>query len=108
LNDFKSVEGDLAMGIRSLPAQLGVQQAAELACAVMAVPQVAVVMLLLRWGRPFHAIAIVALIGVQAVLMQRLLTAPRKLAPWYNGTGTTLYVIGMLISAFALHPLVAP
>jgi len=27
---------------------------------------------------------------------------PCALAPWYNGTGVLLYVIGMLISAFAL------
>ncbi|RZK89838.1 MAG: bacteriochlorophyll/chlorophyll a synthase, partial [Methylobacterium sp.] len=25
---------------------------------------------------------------------------------WYNGTGTTLYVLGMLVAAFALRPLV--
>jgi chlorophyll synthase len=30
------------------------------------------------------------------------LEQPRERAPWYNGTGTTLYVIGMLVSAFAL------
>ena len=39
LNDFKSIEGDRRMGIRSLPATLGVAAAARLACWVMAVPQ---------------------------------------------------------------------
>jgi chlorophyll synthase len=39
---------------------------------------------------------------VQLVLMRRLLGKPRERAPWYNGTGTTLYVIGMLVCAFAL------
>jgi chlorophyll synthase len=29
--------------------------------------------------------------------------APRANAPWYNATGTTLYVIGMLVTAFALR-----
>jgi chlorophyll synthase len=28
---------------------------------------------------------------------------PRELAPWYNGTGVSLYVLGMLVSAFALR-----
>jgi len=37
--------------------------------------------------------------------MRRLLANPRERAPWYNGTGVTLYVIGMLISAFALKSL---
>jgi len=39
------------------------------------------------------------------LLMRRLLANPRQRAPWYNGTGVTLYVIGMLISAFALKSL---
>ena len=104
LNDFKSVDGDRATGIGSLPVRLGVENAAQLACVVMGVPQMVVVALLLWWGRPWHAIAIVLLIAVQVALMRRLLESPRARAPWYNGTGTTLYVIGMLVSAFALHP----
>ena len=55
LNDFKAVEGDRQMGIRSLPATLGVDAAARLACWVMAVPQVVVIVLLLTWDRPYHA-----------------------------------------------------
>jgi chlorophyll synthase len=35
--------------------------------------------------------------------MKRLLSDPRKHAAWYNGTGTTLYVLGMLVSAFAVR-----
>jgi chlorophyll synthase len=38
--------------------------------------------------------------------MRRLLAEPRGRAAWYNGTGTTLYVLGMLVAAFALRPLV--
>ena len=36
------------------------------------------------------------------MLMVRLLRDPKQYAPWYNATGTTLYVIGMLVSAFAV------
>jgi chlorophyll synthase len=107
LNDFKSVEGDGRMGIRSLPVQLGTAAAARLACLVMAVPQLVVIGLLLAWGRPVHAAIIGGLVGVQAALMLRLLADPRGRAPWYNATGTTLYVLGMLASAFAVAPLVA-
>ena len=32
LNDFKSVEGDIKTGVRSIPVQLGVNSAAKLAC----------------------------------------------------------------------------
>ena len=103
LNDFKSVEGDTQTGVNSLPVLLGVDRAATLACWVMALPQVVATWLLLRWGHPYHASAIVLLLAAQAALMLRFLGAPRRLAPWYNGTGTTLYVIGMLVSAFALR-----
>jgi chlorophyll synthase len=34
--------------------------------------------------------------------MPRLLSDPRKHTPWYNATGTSLYVFGMLASAFGL------
>jgi chlorophyll synthase len=102
LNDFKSVEGDRRMGIDSLPVLLGVDRAARFACWVMAVPQVAVVMLLLAWQRPFYATAVAALLVAQIALMVHFLKHPRERAPWYNGTGISAYVSGMLVSAFAL------
>ncbi len=103
LNDFKSVEGDRLMGIGSLPVRLGVALAGKVACIVMAVPQAVVAALLILWDRPFHAAAVAGLLLVQLFLMVRLLENPRERAPWYNGTGITLFVAGMLVSAFALH-----
>jgi len=103
LNDFKSVEGDLAMGIRSLPAQLGIKRAAIVACIAMAVPQGVVMVLLSAAGKPYHAIAIAALIVLQLHFMRRLMAQPKELAPWYNGSGITCYVAGMMITAFALR-----
>lgn len=103
LNDFKSVEGDLKMGIRSIPAQLGVARAAWLACGVMALPQLAVIGLLAAWNRPLHAVIVAVLLALQLAAMARLLRSPRQLAPWYNATGVTLYVLGMLASAFAVR-----
>ncbi|MBL8467318.1 MULTISPECIES: chlorophyll synthase ChlG [Methyloversatilis] len=105
LNDFKSVDGDRRMGIASLPVQLGVARAGRVACWVMAVPQVVVVALLAYWGAPAHAALVGLLLGAQLMLMSRLLDDPRGRAPWYNGTGITLYVLGMLVSAFALRAL---
>ena len=107
LNDFKSVEGDVAMGIDSLPVLLGVDRAARLACGVMIVPQIVVVALLLAWDRPLYAIGVGLLACVQLGLMPRLLRQPRENAPWYNGTGVSLYVLGMLVSAFAVRHLLS-
>jgi chlorophyll synthase len=103
LNDFKSIAGDTEMGVRSLPVQLGASTAARLACVVMAAPQVVVVLLLLRWSHPWHALAVTALLCGQLALMVRLLRDPRGQAAFYNATGTSLYVLGMLVSAFALR-----
>jgi chlorophyll synthase len=102
LNDFKSVEGDKRMGIDSLPVLLGVGNAARFACWVMAVPQAFVIALLLSWQRPYYAAAVGVLLLTQFFLMVHFLKSPRERAPWYNGTGISCYVVGMLISAFAL------
>ena len=105
LNDFKAIEGDRQMGIRSLPVQLGVAKSARIACIIMAVPQVVVVFLLIAWQRPVHAIAVGFMVFAQLALMDHFLDRPRERATWYSGLGVTLYVIGMMVSAFALRGL---
>lgn len=106
LNDFKSIRGDQQMGIASLPVQLGVLGAARTACWVMALSQLAVVVLLMLWDCPGYASAVGGLLVAQVLLMQRFLADPVARATWYSGLGVTLYVIGMLVSAFALRSLV--
>jgi chlorophyll/bacteriochlorophyll a synthase len=103
LNDFKSVEGDRRLGIGSLPVRLGVATASKVACVLMAFAQAVVIALLLTWHKPLHALIVSALLLAQLILMSRLLGNPRERAPWYNATGTSLYVIGMLVGAFALR-----
>ncbi len=103
LNDFKSIQGDQQMGIGSLPVRLGPQGAARVACAVMALPQVAVIVLLLDWGQGQHAAGIALLLLAQGLMMRRFLAAPIQRALWYSGFGVPLFVLGMLVSAFALR-----
>ncbi|MGJ3230850.1 MAG: chlorophyll synthase ChlG [Oceanicaulis sp.] len=105
LNDFKAIEGDRAMGLKSLPAVLGPAPAAAIACAAMAGPQLVVVALLAAWGRPIFAGLVGLSLLVQLVLMARLSRDPKGLAPWFNATGVSLYVLGMLASAFAVSNL---
>jgi chlorophyll synthase len=104
LNDFKSVKGDRKLGLKSLPAALGVGKAARLACLVMALPQMLVIGLLLHWSGTvtWHVAILLALLALQALAMLKLLKDPEKLAPWYNGTGVTAYVSGMMVAAAAL------
>lgn len=105
LNDFKALQGDRAMGIRSLPVVLGPEVAARIACTVMALAQALVVALLVIWGTPWHALAVAVLLLGQVAAMRVLLRDPRGRAPWYNATGVTMYVTGMMIAAFAVRGL---
>lgn len=107
LNDFKSVEGDRWMGVRSLPVQLGIDGAARAACLAMAVPQAVVVVLLFYWNCPWHALCVSALLGAQALMMVRFLKLPRERALWFSAFGVNFFVLGMLASAFALRGLLA-
>ena len=71
----------------------------------MLAPQVLVILLLAQWDRPAHAFAILGLGLAQVAAMRVLLRDPRAKAPWYNGTGITLYVAGMMVAAFAVRGL---
>ena len=102
LNDFKAVEGDRATGLKSLPVTMGVSGAARFACLVMATAQIIVIGLLAWWGLTFSAALVGAVLLAQLAAMPRLLSNPAKYAPWYNGVGVLLYVLGMLASALGL------
>lgn len=105
LNDFKAIEGDRQMGLRSLPVTMGPARAARLACVIMAVPQAVVVALLVWWDKPLHALAVAALLLGQLAAMRVLLRDPEGKTPWYQGVGILLYITGMMIAAFALRGL---
>ncbi|MEM1236072.1 MAG: chlorophyll synthase ChlG [Pseudomonadota bacterium] len=107
LNDFKALEGDRQMGLRSLPVTLGPERAARVACGVMAGAQLAVIALFFLWDRPVQALAITALLAIQGWAMSVMLKDPKGKAPWYNGPGVGAYVSGMMIAAFALRGLAA-
>jgi len=105
LNDFKAIVGDRQMGVRSLPVQLGAQRAAQVACAVMVLPQLVVIGLLIHWDTPWHALAVAGLLLGQGVLMRWFLQKPVERALYYSGFGVPLFVAGMMVSAFALRGL---
>ncbi|MDM0113818.1 chlorophyll synthase ChlG [Variovorax sp. J22R133] len=103
LNDFKAIEGDRRMGVRSLPVQLGAQRAARVACWFMAVPQVVVVLLLALWDCPGAALAVALLLLLQLALMDHYLESVSARAIWYSGFGVPVFVSAMMVSAFALR-----
>lgn len=105
LNDFKAVDGDRQMGIASLPVTLGTTYAARIACLIMIAAQVVVIGFLWAWQLPLYAGLVGASLALQIFFMKKLMTDPAGLAPWYNGTGILLYVLGMLASAIGVGSL---
>lgn len=103
LNDFKAIEGDRQMGVRSLPVQLGTMRAGWLTAVVMAVPQLIVVFMLASWNQPVAAAVVAGLLLAQAAMMVRFLRDPVRFATWFSALGVSLYVLGMLASAIAVR-----
>lgn len=103
LNDFKAIEGDRQMGVRSLPVQLGAKRAAQVSALMMLAPQVIVLALLLLWNKPAYAAAIGALMIGQILLLRDFLKRPIEKALFYSGFGVPLLVSGMMVAAFAVN-----
>ena len=103
LNDFKAIEGDRQMGVRSLPVQLGAMKAAQVSAAFMLIPQVIVLALLLMWGKSIYAMVIGGLILGQIVLLRDFLKRPIEKALFYSGFGVPILVSGMMVAAFAVN-----
>ena len=73
----------------------------------MALPQLAVIALLASWQAPWHAAAVTGLLAAQLLMMRRFLHDPVRHAIGYSAGGVSLFVLGMLISAFAVRGLAA-
>lgn len=105
LNDFKAIEGDKKMGIRSLPVQLGADSAAKVACLIMLVPQVIVCIYLYLMDQAWHSLGVFMLIMIQLVLMKFFISKPIERAIFYSGFGVPLFVSGMMVAAFGISHL---
>ena len=105
LNDFKAIEGDKKMGVRSLPVQLGTGLAAKTACIIMLAPQLVVCWYLFFVDKQWHATAVGMLILLQIGLMKYFLAKPIDRALFYSGFGVPVFVSGMMVSAFGIRHL---
>jgi chlorophyll synthase len=105
LNDFKSIKGDLKMGVNTLPVLHGPQTAARIACLIMAATQLGVILLLSEAGLSTGAALVSACLILQILCMLRFLNDPERRAVWYSAVGVGLYVSGMMAAAVALRHL---
>ncbi|KAB1224376.1 Chlorophyll synthase, chloroplastic [Morella rubra] len=81
VNDFKSVEGDRAMGLQSLPVAFGTETAKWICVGAIDITQISIAIAgyLLGAGKPYYALALLALIIPQVVFQfQYFLKDPVK------------------------------
>ncbi len=102
VNDFKSITGDIRMGIRSIPVQYGTAKAAWLVVWTMAIAQIAVIIALAVWGHWIAAGVVLLLLLIQGVPYVRFIRDPENNAVFFNATAIMLYVWGMLAAAIGL------
>jgi chlorophyll synthase len=103
LNDFKSIEGDRRLGLRSIPAMLGEHRALRVAFAFIDVFQIAAIAYVAFQAMWIYAAVMFVLFAVQLPMQRRLAGDPAKLAPWYCASAIPPFVWGMLVSALAIR-----
>ncbi|WZZ17210.1 hypothetical protein YC2023_110299 [Brassica napus] len=106
VNDFKSVEGDRAMGLQSLPVAFGTEAAKWICVGAIDVTQLSVAGYLLASGKPYYALALLALIIPQIVFQFKyFLKDPVKYDVKYQASAQPFLVLGIFVTALASKPL---
>jgi chlorophyll synthase len=103
VNDFKSVEGDRALGLQSLPVAFGITKASWISAAMIDVFQIAMVIVLIAIGQNFAAVLLVLLIVPQITFQDIwLLRDPVAFDVKYQASAQPFLVLGMLVTALAI------
>ncbi len=103
VNDFKSVEGDRALGLKSLPVVFGIERASWISAAMIDLFQLAMVAVLIAIGQRFAAVLLVLLIVPQITFQDIwLLRDPVAFDVKYQASAQPFLVLGMLVTALAI------
>ena len=103
VNDFKSVEGDRALGLQSLPVVFGIRTASWISAGMIDVFQLAMVAVLIAIGQHFAAVLLVLLIVPQITFQDIwLLRDPVSFDVKYQASAQPFLVLGMLVTAIAV------
>jgi chlorophyll synthase len=103
LNDFKSVDGDLKLGLRSIPAMLGPSRALVAALLFIDVFQALAMAYVLYYEQWIAAAVMNLLLLVQLPMQKKLARDPRANAPWYCGVAIPPFCWSMLAAALAVR-----
>ncbi|MFL0788685.1 MAG: chlorophyll synthase ChlG [Prochlorococcus sp.] len=103
VNDFKSVEGDRALGLNSLPVVFGIKRASWISAGMIDIFQIAMVGVLMFIGQHLAAVMLALLIVPQITFQDIwLLRDPVEFDVKYQATAQPFLIMGMLVTAFAV------
>lgn len=102
INDFKSVEGDRQIGIRTLPVAFGETNAAIIAAVLIDTGQLMAAAYMFMLGQETFALIVMALIIPQFLLQFSLVRSPQTMDVRYNAVAQNFLVAGMLVCALAI------
>lgn len=103
INDFKSIEGDRQVGIRTLPVVFGETNAAIIAAVLINAGQLLASCYMFMIGQTDYGIIVGALIIPQFFLQFALVKSPSTMDVRYNAIAQNFLVAGMLVCAFAIR-----
>jgi chlorophyll synthase len=103
VNDFKSIEGDRAMGLNSLPVAFGVDTAKYICAGSISITQLGVAAYLYSIGETAYALGILGLILPQIYFQATLLLPdPINNDVKFQGVSQPFFVFGILATALCL------
>jgi chlorophyll synthase len=102
INDFKSIEGDRQVGIRTLPVVFGETKAALIAAILINIGQILAALYMLLIGENSYALTVFLLVIPQFLLQFSLVRSPGTMDVRYNAIAQNFLVAGMLVCAFAI------
>jgi chlorophyll/bacteriochlorophyll a synthase len=103
VNDFKSVEGDRQLGLKSLPVMFGITTAAWICVLMIDVFQIGVAGFLMHIQQNLYAVILILLIIPQITFQDMyFLRNPLENDVKYQASAQPFLVFGMLVTALAL------
>jgi chlorophyll/bacteriochlorophyll a synthase len=102
INDFKSIEGDRQVGIRTLPVVFGETKAALIAAILINIGQLLAALYMLLIGQNTFGLIVFLLVIPQFLLQFSLIRSPGTMDVRYNAIAQNFLVAGMLVCAIAI------
>ncbi len=103
INDFKSVEGDKALGLQSLPVVFGIKTASWISAGMIDIFQLAMVAVLISIDQHFASVILILLIIPQITFQDIwLLRDPLAFDVKYQASAQPFLILGMLVTALAI------